>query len=106
MSRHQPGTVICIIDINRVPIEALFLTMDTIRRGIYKPSDSPLALVLQGKTPLIHLPLTDTHNNPCLGENNLRLRNVKISFGKTFNLILQVSHLLIFLSLHFFISTL
>ena len=99
MPRHKPAAVICIIDIDRIAVKPLFITVDTIRGGIDKTSDSPFPLVLERKTPPVIFSLADTHRDPGLGEYDLRLRDVEIPFGKSLDLILQISHLLTILLL-------
>src|SRR5699024_7721068 len=87
------------INVDRIGIKTLLIAVHTIRRGIHEPADRTLPLILKGKTPSVFFTLADTHYDPCLRENNLRLRDMEISFGKTFDLILQISHLLTILLL-------
>lgn len=61
--------------------------------GSYLPPDSEVR-----NSPCI-FSLADTHNDSCFRENDLRLRDMKITFGKTLDLILQISHLLTILLL-------
>ena len=100
MSRHKSSSVICIIDIYRIPIKALLCTLYTIRRRIDKSAYCPFSFILQRKASLIFLSFSDTHRNVSLRENNFRLRDVKIPLCKTFDLILQIRHLLKFLIIH------
>ena len=95
MPRHQPAAVICIIYIDRIPVETLFVTLHTIRRGIDKTSDRSFPLIFQWKTSSVFFPFSDSHYNMCFRKYNFRLRNMKVAFGKSFDLILQICHLLI-----------
>ena len=99
MSRHKPRTVICIIDIHRIAVKPLLVAVDTVRGGIDQSADGPLPLVLERKAPPVFFSLADTHDDPRLREDDLRLRDVEIPFGKSLDLILQISHLLTILLL-------
>ena len=80
MSRNQTGSVICIRDVHRIPIKSLLLTAYPKRRWINQSTDRPLSLILERKASFVHLAFSDTHDDPRLRENNLRLWNMKISF--------------------------
>src|SRR5699024_4321732 len=94
MPRHKSCSVICIINIYRISVKALLITDHTVRGWIYKAADRSFPLILKRETSPVFFSLSDSHNNPGLRENNIRLWNMKISFGKTFDLIFQISHLL------------
>ena len=93
----QSCTIICIVDIHRIAVKSLLITLHTIRRGIDKTTDGPFPLILEREAPPVFFTLADSHDNPGFRENDLRLRNMEIPFGKTFDLVFQISHLLIIL---------
>ena len=94
MPGQKPAAVICIINIDRIAVKALLVTLNTIRGGIYKASYGPLPLVLEREAPPVFFSLADAHDDPRLRKDDLRLWDVKIPFGKSLDLILQISHLL------------
>ena len=94
MSRHETCAVICIVNIYRISVKSLLIADYTVRRGVHKSPDRSLPLILKRKASSVFFSLSYSHNNPRLRENNIRLWNMKISFGKTFDLIFQISHLL------------
>ena len=94
MSRHQSGTVIHIVDIHRIAVKACLFAAHAEGRRIHQSPDGSLSLVLQGKTAFIYFPFPYPHGNVGLGKDDIWLWNMKVSFGKTLNLILQIRHLL------------
>ena len=94
MPRDQPSAVICIGYIYRIPVKPLLCTAHTVGRRIDQSPYRALSLILKREAPLIFFTFPDAHDNMGLREYYLRLGDVEISPCKTFDLVLQIRHLL------------
>ncbi len=90
MPRYKAGTIICIINIDRISFKALLHAFDPVRRRVNQPPDIPLILILQRKTALVDLALSDPHHDPGFRKYDFRLRSCKVSFCKTFDLVFHL----------------
>ena len=80
MSRQQSSAIIFKFYSYRIPFKSLFQTTHTKRRRVYQPSDRAFPSILDHEISLINFPFTNGENQACIRKDNLRLRQLKISF--------------------------
>ena len=95
MPRNKTGSIVSKVNIDWIPVKPFLVSVNPVGGRIHQTTDTSLALILQRKTALIDLPFSYPHNDPSLRKLDFRLWNMKIVFCQTFDLVLQICHLLI-----------